>query len=507
MPLAAAVRTAATERPTRTALIVEQQSWTFAEFDAHVERFAARLLAFGVAPGDRVALHFTNGMAIAAAYYACFRIGAIAVPLNTRMKGAELAYVLNHCGARLYCGQASLYREIHEARASIALDNFFILGDRTPFTDVADLSVLMDDNRSSGAVDVQWPDVDEDAPAVIMYTSGTTARPKGVTHTHRTLTQLAVAGIAVADVQPNDVSGIVLPACHIAGLSVLLSTLTAGNTVVMIPRFELPFVLEQLQHHGATIFGALPVMLNAMLHTPGAAAYDLSRLRACFAGGDAVPTEVHRRFKETFGVAVTEVCGMTEVHPYAVNPLYGRGKVGSIGLAAPQTTLRLVDPFDRDVEPGAAGEVLVRSGATMVGYWDDPVNTAATITDGWLRTGDLARLDEDGYYWFVGRTKEIIVRAGSNISPLEVEEALYQHPAVREVGVVGAPHPDLGEVVRAFVALKSGCSATAEELRAFTSERLAAYKVPETITFLPDLPKGLTGKVQRKALKEMQPQT
>ncbi len=503
MSLGDALRASAMRRPDTIALRVEERSWTYAELDTLTDRFAARLLASGLAPGDRVALHFTNGVEIAAAYYACFKAGVIAVPLNTRMRGAELAYVLNHSGARIYVGQASLYREVHEARQSITLDDFFIAGDRTPFADVADLGVLMDDNRLSGPGDVQWPGIDEDAPAVIMYTSGTTARPKGVTHTHRTLTRLAVTGIAVADVQPNDVSGIVLPTCHIFGLSVLVSTIIAGNTVVMIPRFELPFVLEQLQQHGVTIFGALPVMLNAMVHTPNAAAYDLGRLRACFAGGDAVPTEVHRRFKETFGVDVTEACGMTEVQPYAVNPLYGRGKVGSIGLAAPRTLLRLVDPFDRDVEAGAAGEVLVRSGATMVGYWNDPQATAATIVDGWLRTGDLARLDEDGYYWFVGRTKEIIVRAGSNISPLEVEEALYQHPAVREVGVVGVPHPELGEVVRAFVALKSGATATAEELRTFVAERLAAYKVPESITFLPDLPKGLTGKVQRKALKEM----
>ena len=213
--------------------------------------------------------------------------------------------------------------------------------------------------------------------------------------------------------------------------------------------------------------------------------------------------QVHRRFKETFGVDVTEACGMTEVQPYSVNPLYGRGKVGSIGLPAPRTTLRLVDPFDRDVEPGASGEVLVQSGAMMVGYWNDPQATAATIVDGWMRTGDLARRDEDGFYWFVGRTKEIIVRGGSNISPLEVEEALYQHPAVREVGVVGVPNAELGEVVRAFVALRAGATATAEELKAFVGERLAAYKVPETVTFLPDLPKGLTGKVQRKALKEL----
>ncbi len=504
MPLADAVRTAATQHPTRTALIVERDLWSFSEFDALTDRIAARLMILGVAPGDRVALHFTNGFEIAAAYYACFKAGAVAVPLNTRMKGAELAYVLNHSGARLYLGQANLYAELHDARGSLEhLGDVFLTGDGSPFPAVRAFTEFIEPHGPLDTAEGRWPVIDEDAPAVIMYTSGTTARPKGVTHTHRTLTQLAVAGIEVADVQPNDISGIVLPACHIFGLSVLVSTIIAGNTVVMIPRFELPFVLEQLQRHGVTIFGALPVMLNAMLHTPNAGSYDLSRLRACFAGGDAVPTEVHRRFKETFGVDVTEACGMTEVQPYAVNPLYGRGRVGSIGLAAPQTTLRLVDPFDRDVEPGEAGEVLVRSGATMVGYWDDPVNTAATITDGWLRTGDLARRDEDGYYWFVGRTKEIIIRAGSNISPLEVEVALYQHPAVREVGVVGVPNPELGEVVRAFVALRTGAAATAEELRAFVGERLAAYKVPESITFLPDLPKGLTGKVQRKALKEM----
>ena len=285
---------------------------------------------------------------------------AIAVPLNTRMKHAELAYVLNHSGARLYLGQANLYAELAEGRSGLEqLADVFLTGDLSPFPSVRPLEQLTDPGGPLATADVTWPVINEDAPAVIMYTSGTTARPKGVTHTHRTLTQLAVTGIAVADVQPNDVSGIVLPTCHIFGLSVLVSTLIAGNTVVMIPRFELPFVLEQLQQHGVTIFGALPVMLNAMLHTPGAANYDLSRLRACFAGGDAVPTEVHRRFKETFRVDVTEACGMTEVQPYAVNPLYGRGKVGSIGLAAPETTLRLVDPFDHDVETGASGEVLV----------------------------------------------------------------------------------------------------------------------------------------------------
>jgi len=277
----------------------------------------------------------------------------------------------------------------------------------------------------------------------------------------------------------------------------------AGNTVVMIPRFEPAYLLAQIQEHGITVIGALPVMLNAMLHVPGAASYDLSRLRACFAGGDAVPTEVHRRFKATFGVDVTEACGMTEVQPYACNPLYGRGKTGSIGVPAPGARLRLIDALGRDAAPGEEGEVLVQSNAAMIGYWNDPDATAATIRDGWLSTGDLARVDEDGYYWFVGRKKEIIVRGGSNISPLEVEDNLYQHPAVREAGVVGVPSQAWGEIVHAFVALKNGAAATEEELKQFLGARIAAYKIPEVITFVPELPKGLTGKVQRRALKEL----
>lgn len=243
-------------------------------------------------------------------------------------------------------------------------------------------------------------------------------------------------------------------------------------------------------------------MLNALVNWPGAASYDLSRIRACFAGGDAVPTELQRRFKEAFGVDVTEACGTTEVQPYACNPLYGRGKPVSIGMPAPGAKLRVVDPFGRDVAPGEEGEVLVQSPAAMVGHWNDPEATAAILRDGWLGTGDLARVDEDGYYWFVGRKKEIIIRGGSNISPLEVEEALYQHPAIREVGVVGAPSQELGEIVLAFASLKTGAEATELDLKTFLAPRMAAYKIPERIVFVPELPKGLTGKVHRKTLRE-----
>lgn len=500
MPLDTGLRTAAARHPEKPALIVEDRVWNYADFDAITDRLAGSLVAAGIRPGDRVALHFPNGFEIAASYYACFKAGAIAVPLNIRMKGPELAYVVEHSGARIYIGHPLLYGEFQAVRDRLTtLGDCYVSGDQASSAGTRSLRELLD----TDAAPVERPHVSEDDVAVILYTSGTTARPKGVTHTHRTLTVLAQCGLDVADPRDGDVSGVLLPACHIFGLSVLVSSLMVGNTVVMIPRFDPPFVLAQLQQHRITVIGALPVMLNALLHCPNAETYDLSALRACFAGGDAVPTEVHRRFKATFGVDVTEACGMTEVQPYACNPLYGRGKVGSIGVAAPRARLRIVDAAGNDVVRSESGEVLVNSAAAMIGYWNDPDATAATIKDGWLSTGDLAREDDDGYYWFVGRKKEIIVRGGSNISPLEVEDALYQHPAVREAGVIGVPDPTLGEVVRAFVSLKSGAAASAEELQQFLGQRIAAYKIPEAITFVPDLPKGLTGKVQRKALKEL----
>jgi long-chain acyl-CoA synthetase len=202
-----------------------------------------------------------------------------------------------------------------------------------------------------------------------------------------------------------------------------------------------------------------------------------------------------------FGVPVLEGCGMTEVIPFTLN-LPDQNRVGSIGRACPGMEIRLIDDAGRDVPPGDVGEILVRSDATMIGYWREPEITAATLADGYVHTGDLARLDEDGYYWFMGRKKEIIIRAGSNISPLEVEDALYQHPAVRECGVVGAPDAAVGEAVWAFIAVRDDQAVTAAELQTFLKERIAAYKAPEVIRFQAELPKGPTGKIHRKTLRE-----
>jgi long-chain acyl-CoA synthetase len=270
----------------------------------------------------------------------------------------------------------------------------------------------------------------------------------------------------------------------------------------MIPRSDPATILRAIAEHRVTYFFGLPVTFQSLLDSPRDGVGDLSSLRMCLAGGDSVPIELQRRFQERLGVAIIEACGMTELIPYSANPIHGLNKAGSIGLPAPGVSVRLVDERGCDVPPGEVGEIVLQSEAMMLGYWQDPEATAAVVRDGWLSTGDMARCDEDGYYWFVGRKKEIIIRGGSNVSPPEVENALYQHPAVREAGVVGAPDAVWGEVVHAFVALHEGTALAEAELKQCVAQQLAAYKVPETIHFLPELPKGPTGKVHRKTLRE-----
>ncbi len=486
--------------PKKTALIVDEQAWSYEALDQMTDSVSRHLLMLGIRPGDRIALHFTNGPEMVIAYYACFKVGAVAVPLNVRLTGSEIVALLNQCGARLYLGQHDLFAAVQPLRHDLPrVERFYVSGSAAAVPEAEPFERLLTDNADP----LPFPRVGASQTALILYTSGTTARPKGVTHTHATLEATIANYHEYAALTAADVVGVVPSMAHIFGLALLLfPTLAVGATAVVIPRFEPDLVLDAFERRRVTQCGALPVMYNALIHAPGAASRDLGALRFCLAGGDAVPTELQRRFEEKFGIALTEGCGMTEVIPYACNPAYGAKRAGSMGLPLPGVRLRLVDENGRDVPGGEVGEICVQSEASMVGYWEEPEATAATLRDGWLHTGDLGRIDTEGYYWFVGRKKEIIVRGGSNISPLEVEEVLYQHPAVREAGVVGVPDDRWGEVVAAFVALKPAASATEAELHAFLADRLATYKLPETITFLSDLPKGLTGKIHRKSLRE-----
>jgi long-chain acyl-CoA synthetase len=265
--------------------------------------------------------------------------------------------------------------------------------------------------------------------------------------------------------------------------------------------FDPVAVLDAIERHRCTFFFVLPALGQFLVEEQMRRPRDVSSLQIVVAGGDTVPVSMQNRFQEHFGFRMQEGYGLTEGGFLSFNPA-DRIRMGSIGLPVPGVEMRLVDPMDHDVAEGEVGEIVVRSASTCAGYWNDPVATADMMRGGWLHTGDLGSRDADGYFWFRGRVKQIIVRAGSNISPQEVEEALYQHPAVLEAGVVGMPDPVYGELVAAFVALREGMAVDEAGLQAFARERLADYKTPERIFFVPELPKGLTGKVDRRSLKE-----
>jgi long-chain acyl-CoA synthetase len=283
---------------------------------------------------------------------------------------------------------------------------------------------------------------------------------------------------------------------------VLLPGLRCGCTVVLLPAFDAARAVDLIERWRCTSMLLLPAMLRFMVEEQARRSRDVRSMRLCISGGDTVPLTLQERFQEFFGFRVRELFGMTETVPVTCIQ-EGAPRAGSMGPALDIIDTRVVDAEGDAIGDGQVGELQVQSPANCVGYWDNPEATASTFLNGWLRTGDLVRRDADGFYWFAGRVKQIIVRGGSNISPQEVEEPLYHHPAVLEAGVIGMPDPAHGEKVIAFVALRDGLTATEPELRDFVRARVADYKIPERIVFLPSLPKGLTGKVQRRDLKDM----
>jgi long-chain acyl-CoA synthetase len=499
MALGDHLRKARAADPNHIAMVAGARHWTYGELDETTDRLAASWVRCGIAAGDRIGLQLPNCPELIIAYYACFKLGAIGVPINNRFAAPEIEYALNHSACRICISQSDLYANLAPIRSAIkSVEQYFLIDDNSAFSETRAFGELLD--QASG--EIAFPHVPEDAVAVILYTSGTTSRPKGVTHTHQSLTATAQYHGTHINLRSDDIICILPPMCHILGFATqMVAGVWAGARMVILPRFDAELVLRTIDEQQATRISGLPVMFQSLVNHPRAKQFSLASLRTCCVGGDAVPVTLQERFRELFGVPILEGCGMTEVIPFTLN-LPDRLRIGSIGQACPGMTIRLVDDAGRDVARDTVGEILVRSDAAMIGYWQEPEISAATMEGGFIHTGDLGRLDEDGYYWFMGRKKEIIIRAASNISPLEVEEILYQHPAVRECGVVGVPNPEMGEVVWAYVACRSDQDVSATELQDFMRERIAPYKIPEVIRFLAELPKGPTGKVHRRSLRE-----
>jgi long-chain acyl-CoA synthetase len=484
MSLASLLRDAASRIPNKPALYLEDRVLTYGELDGEAQRLARRLIACGAKPGDRVALHMHNGAEIAIAYFACFLAGAIAVPINARMKAPEIEYMLEHSGSSIYLGQREVALEEISARLpcirQLLLDN---------------LKLEVCSNVLSA---ITLPAVHEDDPAVILYTSGSTARPKGVVHSHRSFLNAAL-GLWIAS---DDVIMIVTPMAHSVALAMLVAGTVAGAASVVVKQFEVDAVLDAIAGYRATYMIGMPIMYRALTTAQAVQPRDITSMRLWLASGDTIPPALQSNFSRHIGLPLYEIFGATETGVIAANWGCGPEQIGSFGRAAQGVDVAVIDVNGAPVSFGTKGEMIVRSPANMIGYWNDPVATAGALVDGWFHTGDLVSQDSDGHLWFRGRKKEIIVRGDANVSPQEVEAIIHQHSGVQEAGVVGAIDEIWGERVVAFVSRRLGQAVDADELITFVAKRLAAYKVPKEIVFLEDLPKNATGKVDRRALRE-----
>jgi long-chain acyl-CoA synthetase len=482
------LRYSAARTPHKPVVICDDQVVSYGALDRSTEALAYWLLSKGLEPGDRVALHWCNSIDLVKLYFACFKAGLIAVPVNNRMKASEIAYVLQHSKAKLCFSQLELAPISEQVRSECP--------------DLKSIHTALPVLDSMQPDIAHLPSISPELVAAILYTSGTTARPKGVMHTHVSL--IAQTGMAsILGLNGNDTLLAATQMVHIAALScVLLSGVACGATVVLLATFDPAQCLDLIERRRCSFLVVLPAMLRFVVEEQDARPRDVRSVRLCLAGGDSVPVTLQEGFRTLFGVPVRELFGMTESAPITCIREHGL-RNGSVGPALDIVDTRVADTTGTALGDNQVGELQVQSPGNCVGYWDDARATAATFADGWLRTGDLVRRDPDGFFWFEGRLKQIIVRGGSNISPQEVEEVLYQHPAVLEAGVVGMPDPVYGEKVIAFVALRDGVISGERKLQDFVCSRIAEYKTPERIIFLTNLPKGLTGKVERRTLKEL----
>ena len=483
---------AAAAQPDRDALRLDDLVLTYAQLREAAGRMSTLLSAHGVQPGDRVGIMLPNVPAFPIAFYGALAAGAVVVPMNPLLKSREVAYYLGDSGARVLLAWHTAAGEAAKGAADAGTEAITV-----QTADLADLLATHDPAPAPS-------DRDDTDDAVILYTSGTTGKPKGAQLTHANL--IRNAEITAKNLLRNssgDVTMGCLPLFHVFGLTCgLNATVATAGTLTLLPRFDPAKALEIIKRDAVTIFEGVPTMYAALLHDPQANPEMAATLRVCVSGGASLPVEILRGFEEKFGCMILEGYGLSETSPVASfnHPDQVR-KPGSIGTPIEGVQMRLIDEAGQTSAAGDIGEIAIRGHNVMKGYWAKPEATAETITDGWFRTGDLATVDSDGYYFIVDRKKDMIIRGGYNVYPREIEEVLHEHPAVAEVAVIGIPHPGLGEEVGAAVALKPDATATPEELRAFVRDKVAAYKYPRRVWLVEALPKGPTGKILRREVQ------
>jgi len=473
----------------RPALRLGERELSYAELDDATARAAGWLRELGVGPGDRVGVMLPNVPFFAFAYYGVLRAGGVVVPMNVLLKQREVAFHLGDSQAKLVLAWHQFAEPAQRGADEAGADCVIVAPGEFE-------QVLA---RTGPATEVVAREGDD--TAVILYTSGTTGTPKGAELTHSNLQSNVEVVVRMLSVGTDDVILGALPLFHAFGQTCgLNASISSGACLALVPRFDAGKVLETIERERVTVFEAVPTMYVALLHHPGRERFDVSTLRLCVSGGAALPVEVLRGFEAAFGCVVLEGYGLSETSPVASFSQADRErKPGSIGTPVDGVEMKVVGEDRNEAAPGEVGEIAIRGPNVMKGYWHRPDATAEAIDqDGWFYTGDMARVDEGGYFFIVDRKKDMIIRGGYNIYPREIEEVFYEHPAVLEAAVIGVPHAELGEEVAAAVTLKPNAHATAEELRDYVKGQVAAYKYPRHVWFADELPKGPTGKVLKR---------
>jgi long-chain acyl-CoA synthetase len=465
---------------------------SYGALDDASARVADLLRARGIERGDRVGVMLPNVPQFAFVYYGVLRAGGVVVPMNVLLKQREVAFYLGDPEARIVFAWHD-FAEAAERGAAEAGAEVVLVGTGAFERLLAESEPLAEVAPRTG-----------DDTAVILYTSGTTGTPKGAELTHASLGRNVEVMVEdqLLGMTAEDVVLGALPLFHSFGQTVALNaTIAAGATLALLPRFDAGAALDIIDREGVTVFEGVPTMYSALLNHPAGA--EVTTLRLCVSGGAALPVEVLHAFEAKFGCQILEGYGLSETSPVAsFNHADRERKAGSIGTPIAGVEMKLVDADRADLAPGEVGEIAIRGHNVMKGYWRRPEETARAIdADGWFYTGDMGRVDDDGYFFIVDRKKDMIIRGGYNVYPREIEEVLYEHPAVCEAAVIGIPHPELGEEVAAVVALKPDAGVTAGDLRAYAKSQVAAYKYPRHVWLVDELPKGPTGKILKRAIQ------
>ena len=483
----------AATQPKKVAFIKDEEIWTYDRLAAAVDHLAFGLVERGLRKGDRIALHMANLPEFVVAYHACFRTGVIAAPLNIRLKTAELIPLLQRLKPTLYIGQAALYNEVASIDSSIlAANSRFVVDGPVNDRRVQGWTSLFADVNGEPLQRT----LDVDVPAVLLTTSGTTGRPKFVIHTLATLLKIAES-YEHLDLDGDQVSALGMPMVHASGLFTMLAFVRFGVPFVLCERFDPDALLDAIERHRCTWLLGLPFMFTTLLQRQRAHPRNIDSLRTCLSAGDVCPAQVQEQFPSVFGIPLRSFWAATE----ALGSLTYGLESGPVTRIVKGAQVRLVGVDKMPVSPGQVGELVVRGPHVTIGYWAGPGLIEGAPEGGWFHTGDLMRQDEKGNLWFVSRKKHLIIRGGSNISPVEVERVLMTHPAVRDAAVIGVPDPELGERVAGFVQLADGAqSADPNEILAYVTGQLADYKVPESLQILHQIPRNATGKIDRQLL-------